>query len=208
MSPLHRPGAEWHGACWLTASVLVRGQGKTDGFYETRLPIPATARPRVLGPSPERDPLADLAKRGIEYAARMRNPVLKVAVFSYLEAGPDTVNFDRDAIDAWWLKMSRIFEDKWTAHYFPWLWSAAEEETAKLRDQAAISWALTLKAHALATLTEVEASLPAHSGRRYRAIVQGRGTFLRLLVSKDNFPFLKSPISEEESLHESYTTTR
>lgn len=196
LSPLQRPRASWRDTCWLTASVLVRGQGKTEGFYEERIPIPPAAQARVFGRSEERDALADLAKRGIDFAGKMRNPVLKMAVFSYLQGGPDHLRLDRDSIEGWWTRVSQHFEARWAHDYFPWLWAAAVRETPESREAALVEWAQTLRDHALASLSEAEHSLPMRSGRHYRAFVEGRRTFFRLLTNKNHFPFLKEEHNE------------
>ncbi len=198
LSPLQRPGGSWKNVCWLTASVLVRGQGKTEGYHEKRIPIPPAAQARVFGRSEEREALADLAKRGIDFAGKMRNPVLKMAVFSYLQGGPEHLRLDRDSIEGWWGHVSRDFETRWAPDYFPWLWETAERNTSESREAASVEWARTLRDHALASLSEAEYSLPVRSGRHYRALVEGRRTFFRLLTNKNNFPFLKEDFNDRK----------
>lgn len=107
---------------WFYASVLVRGQGTTDGFYSTHLPIPAKASFALFGGSRQRDQLGKLSKEGLNDAKAVQNKVLKVALFSLLEAGPDKVNFDKREVSAWADQSAREFTETWSRDYFDWLW--------------------------------------------------------------------------------------
>lgn len=187
LSPLQRPGRGWHGDAWFCASVLVRGQGTTEGFHERRIRIPPPAQPRVFGPPERRDPLAALARTGVEYAGLMQNRVLKPAILAYLSAAlSDEHGRDRDAAQAWLRRFTERFETLWSDRFFPWLWAAPE--TA---DPATplTSWAKTLRDLALGVLGDVEQALPTHVGRRYRARVAAERRFHTALVR--NFPLLK-----------------
>ncbi len=168
MTALHRPGPGWEGSLWLSVSVLVRGQGTTDGFHERQLPIPAEARPRLFGPPELRERFAALARTAVEQAGIVHRQALRPAVFALLEGGPEDLRLDRDAIQAWWAAAARRFESLWTADYFPWLWRVPDDFD---RARCERDWAKRLRAHALRVLAEAEAGLPARSGRRYRARV-------------------------------------
>lgn len=198
LSALQQPDKAWQDMCWLTASVLVRGQGKTDGFYEQRIRIPPRVVPRIFGAREARQPLADLARGGIEAAGKMRNRVLKVAVFALIQGGPDKVKLDHDVTEAWWTRVSGDFEQRWSSGYLPWLWTAAEADSATGRDQARLEWAHTLQKWALESLAEAERRLPQHRGRHFRAITEARRTFYRMLYNKNNFPDLKDGEAENE----------
>lgn len=191
LSPLQQPDPSWREACWMTASVLVRGQGKTDGFYESRIRIPPRAVPRIFGSREAREPLADLARSGIEAAGKMRSRVLKVAVFALLQGGPEKVKLDHDVTEAWWTRVSGEFEQRWSSKYFAWLWIAAVAGAEGAPDQARLEWVRILRQLALETLDLAEHRLPQRRGRQYRAITEARRTFFGLLYNKNNFPDLK-----------------
>lgn len=172
--------------CRFTASVLVRGQGTTDGFYQAAVVIPSATVPRLFGRGPERDRLAQLSKTAINDSGTMQNKVLKFAIYSLLEAGPKQVNFDKREVTAWWNSAQREFAAAWSADFFPWLWRCAEDpdETA-----ARLDWLRALRAKAESTLQQAVASYPAREGRRYRARVRAEGLFRGLLFKQ--FPALK-----------------
>lgn len=183
---LQRPLETWQGQLWLRVSVLVRGEGRTDGFHEREIPIPPPVQHRVFGPPAQREPLAALGKSAIEYAGTMQNRVLKPAVLAYLEGAPDRLQFDRDSAQAWWTRFGRRFETLWSEDYFPWLWSVPEpfDELTVLKE-----WTLHMRDLALTVLREVEQTMPVHAGLPYRTRVQAERRFWGALYN--TFPFLK-----------------
>lgn len=116
-----------NGDLWLSVSVLVRGQGTTDGYHERRILIPAAQRPRLFGPKTSTDPLADLARNAISTAGEIQNRVLKPAIFLFLEGAPAQIKFDRDSAQAWWEKFASRYTSYWSDAYFPWLWQTPQE---------------------------------------------------------------------------------
>ncbi|MGI6609734.1 MAG: type I-E CRISPR-associated protein Cse1/CasA [Limnochordia bacterium] len=188
LTPLQRPGPSWEGSVWLSLSVMIRGQGTTEGFHEELIPIPAPARLRIFGSSARRAPLADLSKAAIDFAGAMQRGVLRPAVFSFLEGGPDTINYDSDSAQAWWTRYARRFEALWSVEYFPWLWSVPEAFDS---GQILREWAQRLSKHALRVLREAQEAMPEREGRRYRARVQSDRVFWGALYSENNFPFLR-----------------
>jgi CRISPR system Cascade subunit CasA len=185
--------------CRFTASVLVRGIGTTDGFYQAIVPIPHTSARRMFGRGPEHDRLAALSKTAIEDSGTMQNRILKASVYSLLEAGPQQVDFEKREVTAWWGETQRSFAAAWSADFFPWLWRTAEHpdlETARLE------WLQALKQKAEAALTEAIARYPTRAGRRYRAQVRAQGVFHGLL--RKHFPVLTpTPIDDQgETAHD------
>lgn len=181
---MHRPLPSWQGAVWLSASVLVRGEGKTDGFHEQHIRIPSRIIPRLFGPAHQRDALALLAKSAIEVSGNMLSRVLRPAVLMLMEGGPEELD-PGDSSQAWWTRYARRFESLWSNDYFPWLWSVPDVFNA---DEELALWARKLRDHALTVLKEAEATTPRRSGRMWRARVQAERVFWRSLFS--NFPYL------------------
>lgn len=189
LSSLQKPLKDVSGTVWLYVSVLVRGQGTTDGFHEKRIRIPGEIRNRLFNsPQKDLDRLAALSKTAIEYAGVMQNRVLKPAVFSYLEGAPERLEFTKDSAVAWWTRAVRRFEALWSDDYFPWLWASGE--IADL-DQARYDWAFKLSAHALLVLREVMEAMPGRTGRRFRARTGAERLFWGALYNDKHFPFLK-----------------
>jgi len=191
MSVLHAPLSNWSGDLWFTASVLVRGQGTTDGFYEWEVLIPKV-RVKTLF-SPMKETLADLSRLAITHAGTMQNRVLKAAVFELLQGAPQELRFDHDTSQAWWTRYSRMFEEYWSAEYFPWLISVPDNFDKEKEERR---WVDILRFHALRVLDEVERSMPLHSGRRYRAVTAMRSRFWRGYYSPKNFGHMRGEPSE------------
>lgn len=108
---------------------LVRGQGKTEGWHEREVTIPATLRTRFVTKS-ERDRLGDTAKHMIEIAGVMRLGILKPTLLALwedadgriadglvrLEQGIDAVFFTHlwahpDSLDEWRERLAGLAGD-------------------------------------------------------------------------------------------------
>jgi CRISPR system Cascade subunit CasA len=179
---------------WFYASVLVRGQGTTDGFHSIHLPIPAKASSALFGGGQQRDQLSELSKEGLHDAKVVQNKVLKVALFSLLEAGPDKINFDKREVSDWVNQSTRDFTEAWSGDYFDWLWRTLDHED---KEQARIEWLTALKEKALAVLESAIKRLPERQGRRYRAQVRAYGYFFGSLNKQ--FPELKERRNAKQS---------
>lgn len=186
LTPLQRPQPAWSGTLWLTISVLVRGQGTTDGFHAREIPIPPPVRVRLFGPPIKREPFAQLARSALEYTGILENRVLKPALFAYIEGAPETIQFDRASAKAWWQRFSGRFASLWSQDYFPWLWAVPDpfEEEPLLK-----SWVKLLSDHALTVLHEASAAMPKRTGRLYRTQVQAERIYWSSLYRE--FPMLK-----------------
>lgn len=191
---LHKPLDDWRGQLWLVASVLVRGQGTTDGFYDRRVLIPENARRKLWGASTQYEELAEVSKNAIEFAGTMRYRVLRPAVFAYLQGTPDAVSLDRKAVQAWWESVARNYEDRWSDDFFPWLWSLQDPLD---RDKALKAWALTLRNHAHQALDHAIRTMPCHTGRRYLSYHRAQQVFWGAL--RHNFPILVEEVDKRVS---------
>jgi CRISPR system Cascade subunit CasA len=174
LSALQRPLTHWRGSLLFSVSVLVRGQGVTDGFHHWEVRIPQEKVPSLFGGASRRKSLDDLSKTAIEYAGIMQNRVLKPAVFAHILGAPDRLRLDDDFSTAAWTGVVRDFELRWSADYFPWLWSVPEPFD---EDQELDRWTSFLHRHALAVLERAEAALPGYSGRRYLVKTTVRNVF-------------------------------
>lgn len=184
---LQEPLPEWQDSTlWLSVSVLVRGQGKTDGFHEQRIAIPPKAQSHIFGPPERREPFAQLSRIGLEYAGAMENRVLKPAVFLLLQGGGEKVDYDSKATKEWWRGLSQRFSAYWSDGYFPWLWSVSDPSK---QDMALRDWVLVLKSHALEVMRYAEETMPRHSGRWLCARSRAELAFSGFLYNQ--FPLLK-----------------
>lgn len=195
LTPLQKPLSDWRGDLWLHVSVLVRGQGITEGFHEIEIPIPLKAQRRLFSRTEEdRKALAALARSATEIAGQMQNRVLKPAVFTYFEGAPEKLSFDRESAQAWWTRFERRFVSLWFEEYFPWLWSVPEEFDEDLELH---NWAIRIRDHALTVLREVEQSMPQHAGFPYRMRVRAEQRFWGSLYAV--FPSLKEVAYERSA---------
>ncbi|CAG0994810.1 hypothetical protein MYXO_02619 [Myxococcaceae bacterium] len=161
--------------CRFNATVLVRGQGTTDGFHHASLPVPAGRVRRLFRRgSDERNRLAELSKTALHDARDMQNRVLKPAVIALLEGGPEKINFDRREVNQWLTDTVKQFSEAWAGDFFPWLWRQAEQED---QDAARLEWLRALRDKAKAVLEDAIARYPAREGRRYRSQVKAEGLF-------------------------------
>ena len=173
LTPMQVPGPEEQEG-WFCGSVLVRGQGTTDGFHEAAVRVPAPAKPFLFGGSAGKNRLAELSKLGLETAALVQNKCLRPALYALMEGGPDDLDFGKREIGAWVDNQSRSFFNAWQGHYFDWLWSTigSDDHTAALRP-----WVVKLKALALEVLEKAFMASPKRTGRNYRAISRSSGIF-------------------------------
>jgi CRISPR system Cascade subunit CasA len=150
------------------ASVLVRGQGKTEGWHERVIPIPPKAR-RILSVREEKDRLSAMAKGRVETAGRVWNQVLKPALCALLQAGPEKLDFKDARTDAWQQRHDRAVD----TIFFEALW----EDLELPAEEADHAWKKRLLALAEKQLDLATRSLPLPAARRYRAIAAGEGLF-------------------------------
>lgn len=161
----------------IVARGMARGQGKTEGYHERVVPI---SKEIVRFFRTSTDPLAQLAKARVDEAGTMNSSVLKPALFSLIQDGPERVNIklesSRKQAELWLHR----FEQRVDQTFFPDLW---REAAAPQNEQAAIrlEWRRSMADAALELLDEAARAVPQASMRRYRAKVRSRDLFFILL---------------------------
>ncbi|MDH5639279.1 MAG: type I-E CRISPR-associated protein Cse1/CasA [Nitrospinota bacterium] len=173
------------GDCLFHASVLAGGNCKTNGFHEARIMIPPKAAGIVSHDSSKKNELAELSKKGIEYAGQIQNRFLKMAILSLLEGGPERIDINKREASSWRDKAAESYSRRWEDEYFPWLWDSVD----KTHDEAELDWLKRLKQFALDVLHEAMDSLPKRSGMGYRAKVRAEGLLMGGIFK--NYPQLK-----------------
>jgi CRISPR system Cascade subunit CasA len=166
------------GALWFMGSVIVRGQGTTEGFHRFAVPVPPKARARLLRRESS-DRLGGFAQELLGDATSAERAVGS-ALMALAEGGPESIDFKNPTVDAWAKAVRGKFFRGWEARYFPTLWRAAEvEDAAPVRAE----WQDGLVAQARETLRQAERSLPLPSARRYRSLVRAEGVLQASLRS-------------------------
>ena len=163
-----RPTANAESGVVLSAMGLARGQGKTSGFHQRFLPIPARAL-RRLGSVVERDALRHTAQERVELAAATRKGVLKIALCVLLQSGAEKIDF-RDEGPAPWLE---AFDRRIDRLFFDELW----RDTELTVDEARTSWLSTIRHAAFRELQDAIATVPLQTVRRFRAIAAAERAF-------------------------------
>ncbi|MEF3169273.1 MAG: type I-E CRISPR-associated protein Cse1/CasA [Deltaproteobacteria bacterium] len=171
------------GSGWIIASVLVRGQGTTDGFHEVAIRIPERARSVLFGWGVHRDRLSKLSKLGLDVASTINYKALRPALFSLMEGGPESIILDKTEVAKWVDNATKPFSLNWKPHYFDWLWSTMEIPED---DDALRPWFERLRKLAHDTLNRAMERVPMRSGRSYRAKTRARSLFIGSLYK--NFP--------------------
>lgn len=97
-------------------AVLVRGQGKTEGFHERLVPLPGTIDLGGDIDDDEDSTLADLAEEMVDVAASARK-VLRQAVAVYLQ-GPDRPDFRRQDASTVMTAYDRRVDELFFDHLF------------------------------------------------------------------------------------------
>lgn len=153
----------------IVACALVRGQGKTEGFYLREIPISRATR-RFLTYQPT-DEAADTARRRVEEASLMSREVLYPAALAVMTGSPSRGERKRDDDTA--KERARTicgaFEQAVDADFF----EALNDELAALDDTVAREairedWRLSLASRARLALAEGMSRAPDSAARHYR----------------------------------------
>lgn len=152
----------------LVASVLARGMGKTGGYHERRVPVPAAATRWLRAPD-RRAALAERARERVQLVADVQRLVLKPAVLVLLQGAPDKLNFKDERADSW-LAAHDVDVD---AVFFERLWADLERPP----EEARRGWAKLVLDLARERLRAAMESAPMPSMRRYRAMADAERVF-------------------------------
>ncbi|WP_326543543.1 type I-E CRISPR-associated protein Cse1/CasA [Pseudorhodoferax sp.] len=165
-----KQGAAWRLDGWpqdaaleLVAQATVRGQGKTEGYHERRVPISPKLRRRLAGP--QRVAVADIARRRIVAIADLRKLLWSALVMLFANGDGGDRN---DSISDKAGRFARPFEQAEDARFFDDLALEAEAEDA---DRAAlrVQWLLGLVERAEQVLTQAFEAGPRSGMQRYKA---------------------------------------
>ncbi|MBF0416143.1 MAG: type I-E CRISPR-associated protein Cse1/CasA [Magnetococcales bacterium] len=144
------------------ARALARGQGKTEGYHERRIPLPPIVRAK-LGQPKEMDSLATVARKRVEQAGIVAKKALAPAILTMIQRAPGKLNFKDRRIDTW----RHRFDQKVDALFFPSLWQSVQQEA----DTANATWIELLITIGKDLLLEAEESLIAGGGRHHKIAV-------------------------------------
>lgn len=156
----------------IVARALVRGQGKTEGYHERRVPVSRKVQSMFV--TSATDPIAEIARKRVELAGQMQNAVLKRALMSLFQNGPDAVDGRHEDSARKAEPFLRRFDIAVDRDFFPALWAECDLETGELRELERGKWVQSLFSLAEALLHDAEAEAARASRRRFRATVRAR----------------------------------
>ncbi len=163
-------GAAWRLDGWprdaslqLIAQAAVRGQGKTEGYHERRVPISPKLRSRLAGP--QRVAVAEMAKQRIAAIAALRKLLWSSLVILFANGDGDDRN---DSLSDKAGRFARPFEQGEDARFFDDLALEAEAEDAE-RPALRVQWLLSLVERAAGVLEQSFDAGPRSAMQRYKA---------------------------------------
>lgn len=156
----------------ILARALVRGQGRTEGYHERRVPLSR----RIKSGLRERatDKTAEAAQDRVELAGLMQNQVLKRALLSLFQNGPDKIKADDKESQRKAELFLKHFDAEVDRDFFPDLWTEVDEDDPDERYKLRGVWVRKLKTLAERLLEEAEHEAARSSRRRFRAVVRAR----------------------------------
>lgn len=167
---IYTPGAAWRLDGWprdtplqAIAQVTVRGQGKTEGYHERRVPIPPKLRLRLIGA--QRPLLAAQAKKRIQAIADMRKLLWGALVLLFANGKNERGN---DAVSNRASRFAQPFEQQEDRRFFDDLILQAEAE-GEQEEVVYLQWLLGLAERAEGVLLGAFDAGPRSGMQRYKA---------------------------------------
>ncbi len=168
-------------------TVLVRGQGKTEGLHERIIPLPESVAPYLQFDEGEQvSTLADLSQEMVELAGDVRK-VLRQAVLVYLQ-GPEHPNFQKSDAAPTIASYDRRIDEQFFKHLF---------ETPKIgTDDVMLGWQLLLRDESFRLARDVWHRTFPPSSRREKARAASEAVLLGGLRKRLPDAFFKHDLKE------------
>ncbi|MCW8207745.1 type I-E CRISPR-associated protein Cse1/CasA [Verminephrobacter aporrectodeae subsp. tuberculatae] len=175
MTELLTGGDYQHGAAWrldgwprdaalqVLAQVTVRGQGKTEGYHERRIPISPKLRRSLLGP--QRVAVAEIARQRIDAISEIRKLLWHALGILFANGdGADRSDSTNDKAT----RFAQPFEQGEDSRFFDDWTQEAEADDAD-RPALRLRWLLGLEERAERVLTQSFNAGPRNGMQRYKA---------------------------------------
>ena len=144
----------------LACQIFVRGQGKTDGYFERLIAVPPKARLRLATDEGRRQ-IGELSKQRLAEIKDVASKALRPALAALLQGGPDKLNFRDPRLDTFVKPFDREVDRVYFAELF------ADVELSF--ENARIKWLEQLLGFARQTLEAAKQSAPIPAARVFRA---------------------------------------
>jgi CRISPR system Cascade subunit CasA len=191
-----RPGDGSHGLS-LLGQCIARGQSKTEGYHERRIPLSKKGIGFLL--SGQADLPAEIAKARVQDVATMRRSILRTALFYLLEGGTEKPDFERRTANLQIQAFVQAFERLEDSRFFDDLNREIEAEDPNAER---LAWLLGLAERAEAVLRSAFAIGPQCGERRYRARARALSYFHGALRSDKHFPALATHLRAQPAAEE------
>lgn len=180
-APIRAPLQEWAPddpaeGLVIVARAVVRGQGKTEGVHERRVPMSKMLR-RFLGPGVATDEAARVASERVEDAGLFARRVLFPAVLAVYTAAPSAGERARDDDTAKGRANTALarFDAAVDASFFGDLEAELAEAEPRAREAMRVAWIARMRDLGAGVLESVLAAAPTAAMRHYRTRVRARG---------------------------------
>jgi CRISPR system Cascade subunit CasA len=174
----------------IVASAVARGQGKTQGYHERR--VPTTRKVKRLLSLGDTDKVAAAGQQRADEIAKLTGQVLRPALYCLLRDGKEAEPLSRAQqrtlerkADGWVKRLEQTAD----ADFFERLWDEFETDDADERNRVHGEWLRRLISRAEAILREACEAVPLASIHRYRARARALGLF-GYLARRKSFPHL------------------
>jgi len=144
----------------LACQIFVRGQGKTEGYFERLIAVPPKARLRLATDEGSRQ-IGELSKQRLAEIKDVASKALRPALAALLQGGPDKLNFRDPRLDTFVKPFDREVDRVYFAELF------ADVELSF--ENARIKWLEQLLGFARQTLEAAKQSAPIPAARVFRA---------------------------------------
>jgi CRISPR system Cascade subunit CasA len=173
-APLQIPtGTDAESDLVLIARALVRGEGKTEGYHERTVAISRELRDGIRWVAS--DPIARAAIDRVGIAGEMQRRVLRPALLTLFENGPDKKKTKDDGADRKAGVFLAKFDRTVDRDFFPALWKEIEARDEEAARRERRTWVRQLFDLAKELVDAADRAAPKASHRRYRARVYAFG---------------------------------
>ena len=149
---------------------LVRGNSKTDGYHERRVPLSNVVQRGLRSPLLT-DPDAAAARARVDLVGEMAS-ALRTAMHVLLANGREAVGKPTEATKAKVAPFVRRLEAQVDQAFFSDLWTELEQADPDTRRSVRMGWVRRMLAQAETVLADAERSTPRSSALRLRARVR------------------------------------
>jgi len=180
----------------LVAQGITRGQGKTEGYHERRIPISPRMRARLL--VRHTDPLAKIANERIAAISEVRKILWSALVVLFMNAAKDETGKDRDAPDSIKDRANRYARPLETGEDARFFSDLVEEIESDSPADERSRWLRGLAQRAEDLLLAAFNAGPRSGVLRYRAQANALAKLTGMLHSEKNFEIMATALNQKK----------